>query len=170
MSADHPGVLRRIALRAFRYIPPRPSHAIVRALSPTYSMGAAAIIEHEGHLLALRQEHRSGWSLPGGLVDRGELPHESVVREVREETGLVVTSGDVFATVVDPDLRHVDVIYRIRCATRPSVHVASEATAAEWFLLEELPDPDGPTRRIIAAVRHAERAPEAGSIVGSPEG
>ena len=146
MSQDHPGLLRRVGLRVFRLIPPRPSHAIVRWTAPTFSMGAVAIIEHEGRVLALRQEHRSGWSLPGGLVDRGERPHQSVVREVREETGLEITAGDVFATVVDAELRHVDVIYRVTCSARPQVQVASEATAADWFRLEELPDPDGPRK------------------------
>lgn len=164
MSGQHPGALRRLALRAFRHIPPGPSHAIIRWTAPTFSMGAVAIIEHDGRVLALRQEHRTGWSLPGGLVDRGERPHQSVVREVREETGLEVTSGDVFATVIDPDLRHVDVIYRVICAERPEVAVASEATAAEWFALEELPDPDGPTRRILEAVRSAHQAPEPGAL------
>lgn len=166
MSADRPGLLRRIGLRIFRFIPPRPSHALVRWTAPTFSMGAVAIIQHEGRVLALRQEHRSGWSLPGGLVDRGERPHQSVVREVREETGLEITAGDVFATVVDPELRHVDVIYRVTCHTRPDVRVASEATAADWFRLEELPDPDGPTRRILEAYHSADRPPEPGAVLG----
>lgn len=166
MSHEAPGLVRRVGLRVFRFIPPRPSHAIIRWTAPTFSMGAVAIIRSDDELLALRQEHRSGWSLPGGLVDRGERPHQTVVREVLEETGLEITSGDVFATVIDPDLRHVDVIYQVSCVTRPAVQVASEATAADWFRLEDLPDPDGPTRRILDAVRSAETVPEAGVVIG----
>ncbi|MDF8266431.1 NUDIX hydrolase [Luteipulveratus flavus] len=165
MSAQQPGTLRRIGLRAFRALPAAPSHAIIRLAAPTFSMGAVALIEYQGRVLALRQTHRTGWSLPGGLVDRGELPEDAVVREVQEETGLRVTSGDVFASVVDPGVRHIDMIYRIECATEPLVQVASEARAAAWFAVHELPDPDTPTRRIIAAVEAAHTVPRPGEVL-----
>ncbi|AKU15330.1 NUDIX hydrolase [Luteipulveratus mongoliensis] len=165
MSASNPGLLRRAGLRVFRWLPARPSYAIIRIAAPTFSMGAVALIEYDGRILALRQTHRRGWSLPGGLVDRGELPAQTVVREVAEETGLQVTSGDIFASVVDPEVRHVDIIYRVQCDTEPAVHVASEARAAAWFAVDELPEPDMPTRRILAAIRAAHVVPEPGRVL-----
>ena len=42
-----------------------------------------------------RGPHPGAWTLPGGGIDHGEDPRASVVREVREETGLVCTPGEV---------------------------------------------------------------------------
>lgn len=50
-------------------------------------------------VLVLRTE-RDGWELPDGRVERDESAAESLAREVREETGLVVESADPVATAV----------------------------------------------------------------------
>jgi 8-oxo-dGTP diphosphatase len=42
-----------------------------------------------------RGPHPGWWTLPGGGIDHGEEPRDTVVREVREETGLECTPGDV---------------------------------------------------------------------------
>ncbi|NGM70282.1 NUDIX domain-containing protein [Natronolimnobius sp. AArcel1] len=55
--------------------------------------GATALHEHE----------RLGITIPpGGHIDRDELPHESALREVREETGLEPTLFDDPETVDSP--------------------------------------------------------------------
>lgn len=43
---------------------------------------------------------RGLWSVPGGRVEPGESDREAVVRELAEETGLVVEAGDLVGTVV----------------------------------------------------------------------
>lgn len=55
-------------------------------------VGAYGIVcDGRGVLLAHWQESaHGGWTLPGGGMDPGEHPEETVVREVKEETGYVV--------------------------------------------------------------------------------
>lgn len=165
MNAANPSPLRMAALRVYKWLPVGISHRIVHAIQPTFTAGAVAIIEHDGRVLALRQAHRTGWSLPGGLIDGGEQPRDAVIREVREETGLTIEPGGAMATYFVPEIRHIDVIFRVHCETKPHVEVASEALESGWFALEELPEPDDSTRRIQHAVKLARVAPQPGHLV-----
>ena len=61
-------------------------------------VAVGAVIVDDDHLLLIRRGHGPAagkWSVPGGRVERGETLAEAVVREVREETGLACTPGDV---------------------------------------------------------------------------
>ncbi len=72
----------------------------------------AALITHEDCVVLVR--HRKGDQtyhlLPGGGVDWGESLAEALVREVAEETGLVVSPGDILFvndTIAPDGKRHV---------------------------------------------------------------
>ena len=70
---------------------------------------AGALILREDRLLLVANRRRDGrieWTPPGGVVDFGETSLEALGREVREETGLEVTSWSdlVYGVSVDfPD-------------------------------------------------------------------
>jgi 8-oxo-dGTP diphosphatase len=66
-------------------------------LYATFNVGVTGIVRaDDGRVLLLRHrlwpEDRQ-WGFPGGFAKRGEQFSETVVREVREETGLTVTVG-----------------------------------------------------------------------------
>ncbi len=53
-----------------------------------------ALIEHEGRYLFIKQvvlEKHEFWDLPGGKVDFGESPYNTLRREVKEEVNLEIS-------------------------------------------------------------------------------
>ncbi len=68
---------------------------MVEYVLPRIPASAGALIgDGHGHLLILRPTYKSGWTVPGGQLEAdGESPWEGCRREVREETGLIVSTG-----------------------------------------------------------------------------
>ena len=77
-------------------------------------VGVGAVIVQDGRAVIVRrgQEPRKGeWSLPGGIVELGELLVDATRREMKEETGLDVEVG---AVVEMFDRIHRDAEGRVR--------------------------------------------------------
>jgi len=110
----------------------------------------AVFVVHEGKVLLHRHRKLGMWLPPGGHIEDGELPDEAAVREVFEETGLVVelTGGrrkDVEDPVqlrrpagvqlenIGPGHQHIDLIYF--AVPRGSVRIRQEFSADEvgWY-------------------------------------
>jgi len=75
----------------------------------------ALITDQAGRLLLILRGHDPGkglWSIPGGRIEPGETDEEAVIREVREETGLEVTCGELLGAVDRPAL--ADTVIEIR--------------------------------------------------------
>ncbi len=54
----------------------------------------ALVFDRAGRLLILKPTYKSGWTIPGGVMEAdGESPWEACRREVREETGIDVARG-----------------------------------------------------------------------------
>lgn len=65
---------------------------------------ARAIIFNDAGQLLMIERYKDGehyFALPGGHVDPGETPAEAVIREVLEETGMMVTVEMLLYTSVD---------------------------------------------------------------------
>ena len=168
-------VIRRpyaMALQLYRRLPRWMRLFIVRRIAPCHTVGALALIEHDGRLLMLRQRHRKGWTFPGGLINRGERAEQAVEREVIEETGLRVRVGLPFATVVDPDSRRVDVLYWIEATdewqTAPGVRAAGEALTARWVTPQDAGMVDEPTGQALAEfARFSSGTSHRGRLIGT---
>ena len=66
---------------------------------PAIPVSAGALIfDRTGRLLILKPTYKSGWTIPGGVMEAdGESPWEACQREVLEETGIEVSRGRLAA-------------------------------------------------------------------------
>ena len=153
----------RTGLIGFGRMPHRVQRWVVRIASPSYTVGALLVLEHDGAVLVLRQLHREGWTLPGGLLDHGETPAHCVVREAGEELGLTLDAdldGDLpAATLVEPHSQRVDVIFHRVVESRPDVQPRGEAFRMSWRPLDELirEDEDPVTRDVLQLLRRTQQ-------------
>ena len=114
------------------------------------SVRSYGILVHEGRVALVRSSNPHHdpplWWLPGGGIDFGEAPEETLVREFEEETGLVVHQPVLLA--VNSDVRRRDngdkihtirILYTVALRhgeLRHEIHGTTDHAA--WFALEEL--------------------------------
>lgn len=67
---------------------------------------AAVIHDSAGNLLLQEKASGEGWSLPAGAIEPGETPQEAIIREVVEETGLVVSSTSILGVFGGHEFRY----------------------------------------------------------------
>src|SRR3954467_5168281 len=57
-------------------------------------MGAGTpLSDDQGRVLLVEPTYKDYWEIPGGSVEADESPHAAVVRELKEELGLLVQPG-----------------------------------------------------------------------------
>jgi len=48
------------------------------------------ILNAKNELLIVKPTYKNHWSIPGGVIDKNESPRQACLRELKEETGLVL--------------------------------------------------------------------------------
>lgn len=104
---------------------------------------AGAVVDHDGRALLVRRAippFVGSWDIPGGFCDGAELPAAAAVREVREETGLVVEIVDLLGMWLDryggdePPSDTLNCYYLARPRDVASLAVdTGENSEAAWF-------------------------------------
>ena len=104
-------------------------------------VGVGAVVVDGGRVLLVRRGSeplRGQWSLPGGLLELGEAITDGVVREVREETGLIVKPLELIELLdrihrEGVRVRYHYVIADYLCRLEGGhLQAASDADAAKW--------------------------------------
>ncbi len=131
---------------------------------PAIPVSAGALVfDHSGRLLVLKPTYKSGWTIPGGVMEAdGETPWQACRREVREETALDVKCS----RLVCMDFRRPragtagGIRYLFDCGHVPDSQVAAIEVQAEEIseyrfvpVAEALSLLRKPIRRRVRAVR-----------------
>src|ERR1700704_5484512 len=125
-------------------------------------VGVGAVVIQDNRILLIRRGHApllGEWSLPGGVLECGETLREATVREAREETGLIVETGELlggYERVIrsnDRRVRYHYVLIVFLCQpVAGDLQAGSDASEVRWFAPEELDVLNLPrdTRDVIA--------------------
>lgn len=120
---------------------------------PQYAKITAAIgfIFDDGKLLMANiQKDNRGWDIPGGHVEKGEMPEETLIREVYEETGVVVQTPKNFGYIqyiingdipVDYPYPYPDtyiILYFAEYVSVGTFHKTEESHGGEFKTIEEV--------------------------------
>lgn len=104
--------------------------------------GALVAIWHQGKILLVQNSYVPYRSLPGGYVARGESGRDAVIRELREETGVVANPADL-KPIVDEHhdwegkREHIE-IFDLDVTDPPHIQVDNrEVVDATFFTPEE---------------------------------
>jgi ADP-ribose pyrophosphatase YjhB (NUDIX family) len=165
MTRHHAGRrLRAFAYRIFYGLPGRWRRLLVRLVVPKFVLGSVVLVRDAdapapGRLLLVRQPPGMGWSLPAGLMRRGERPIEAAARELAEETGIELTADDLepavpSAIVHSPQGRWVDNVFDARISADVTLRPdGAEVLEVAWHSMDALPPLTNATARLLAHYR-----------------
>jgi 8-oxo-dGTP diphosphatase len=112
-------------------------------------VGVGSIIIEGDRVLLVKRAHppiQGQWSIPGGVLEVGEMVREAAAREAQEETGLMVEPGELLGVydriLRDPERRvqyHYVLIDFLCRRVGGELIAASDAAEVRWFTRQELP-------------------------------
>ena len=112
-------------------------------------IGVGALIFQRGRILMAqrgKEPLKGWWSLPGGAVEAGESLETAVLREVQEETGLIVQTlrvHEIFERIIRdaagaPEYHYVLIDYLCR-VTGGTPQAGDDVAHVAWMRREDLP-------------------------------
>jgi len=91
-----------------------------------------------------KQPFQNAWALPGGFVDEHEGLETAAIRELAEETGIIISKAEQLQAFGkpnrDPRGHMVSVAFFAYADENAIAIAADDASDAQWFALNDLPE------------------------------
>ncbi|WP_116245710.1 NUDIX domain-containing protein [Nocardiopsis sp. FIRDI 009] len=110
--------------------------------------GVTAVVLADGHVLLHQRSEDGRWCTPGGILEPGEQPAATAVREAWEETGLIVEVERMTSVVAQEPYTYpngdvvqmLDIAFRCRHVGGAPDASGDESMDVRWFPLDDLPE------------------------------
>jgi len=127
-------------------------------MAPKREFVATVYVVHDNKVLLVFHKKLKKWLPPGGHIDDNELPDETAVREVKEETGIDIEligekqhkMSDIVKPLFRPEVvqlediehnnevhQHIDLFYLAVPKTH-KICMSDESVDVRWFLLKDM--------------------------------
>jgi ADP-ribose pyrophosphatase YjhB (NUDIX family) len=124
--------------------------------------GVTAVVIRGQQVLLVKRSDNGAWTAVTGVVEPGENPADSAVREVREETGVhAIARRLAWVHVTRPTVhvngdhaQYLDHVFRLDWVAGTPFAADDESVSAQWFDLATLPDMSADMRRRIELAGH----------------
>ncbi len=124
----------------------KPDHQNDTAL-PRIGIGVIVIHNHKVLMIERKHSHGAGtWAMPGGHLEWGEDPGNGAIRELKEETGVVMDDPRLVAVTNDffeEEKKHYITLWMQGEWISGEGEIVSpeEVTRLGWFAWDALPEP-----------------------------
>lgn len=136
--------MKTILLRLWKVLklPPSVQLFVMRRVNDKFLIGVTGvIINADDEVLLVKHTYRSqeNWSLPGGYIKENEHPKEGLEREIKEETGFVVSADIRLKIRTDRKLTaRLDIAYA-GSLLGGQKHTSEETEKVKFFAFNDLP-------------------------------
>lgn len=84
------------------------------------------------------------WAFPGGFIGENETVEQALLREMTEETGIILNDYELFGVYSNPDRdprhRTITIVFMAMLNEKLEANAGDDAAQARWFHLNDLPD------------------------------
>jgi 8-oxo-dGTP pyrophosphatase MutT (NUDIX family) len=107
----------------------------------------AVVFDDIGRVLLTERSDNGHWALVAGVMDPGEQPAATAVRECYEETAVQVVAERVISVITQPpsaypngdECQYVDIAFRCRAVGGEARVNDDESLSVGWFAVDDLP-------------------------------